>query len=122
MMWKMVKQFQLNACLCFLDSTEQAVDEDVTAYNQKVKAATDWLQQQKETFIIKEEEQNKASYVLVEKGIFYGMGVYKTNITNARVEDLKPYLTQYPENEIIRSMISSFVEKVPAQSAACVAV
>ena len=78
-----------------------------------MKQSIEWLQTQKETFLIKEEQQDPASYVLVEEGRFYGMGSSSADIHPLKLEDLKAQLTPYPENEVIRSMISSFVEKYP---------
>jgi DNA polymerase-3 subunit epsilon len=113
MLWKLVKDFELNASLCFLDETKIDLAENEIHYNKKVTAAIEWMQKQKETFVIKEQEKNKSSYILVEEGKFYGMGLMKKNIPEINVDELKPYLTQYPENEVIRSMINSYVEKYP---------
>ena len=113
MLWKLIQEFGLDAGLCFLDKTGSTVKDDVEIYNEKVTAAINFLQQQKETFVIKEEEKNTESYILVEHGKFYGMGSWQSDMSHKNLEDLKPRLTQYPENEIIKSMLSSFAEKNP---------
>lgn len=116
MLWKMVKQFELNAALCFLDrSTSPGVINDVDGYNAKVKAAIAWLQSQKETFVIKEEEQNVASYILIEEGRFYGMGTLAADADHTKIDELKLGLTPYPENEVVRSMIRNYAERYPAK-------
>ncbi len=113
MLWKMVRQFELNACLCFLDKTQVQIEEDADAYNKRVKTGLLWMQQQKETFVIKEQEKNAASYILVENGRFYGMGLLPNDVMELNIEELKPRLTQYPENEVIRSMVNHFKERHP---------
>jgi DNA polymerase-3 subunit epsilon len=115
-LWKMIKLFELDARLCYLDHTNShAMDEDVECYNAKANAAIEWLQQQKETFVIKEEERNLVSYVLVEQGKFYGMGLMKHETDCSEIELLKSQLTAYPENETIRSMVRNFADRYPSK-------
>lgn len=110
-LWQLVKQFQLHAGLCFLDKTMTDVDlPEVTLYNTSVRLAIEYIQQQKETFIIKEKE----SFVLVEDGKFSGMGVMK-KLKKPELEKLKKHITPYPENEVIRSMIRQYVDKYPSK-------
>jgi DNA polymerase-3 subunit epsilon len=108
-LWKMVKQFDLHPVLCFLDksgTTHQI--EDVAAYNRQVNAAIAFIQAEKDTFLIKE----KDTCILVEAGTFFGMGAYKGQVKS--IDQIKNKLTPYPENEVIRSMIRSYVERYPA--------
>jgi DNA polymerase III subunit epsilon len=111
MLWKLVKNFELNAALCFLDLTAQNEWPEVDSYNEKVKQAVLWTQEQKETFIIRD----KRACVLVENGVFYGMGTPDEDISLAELDLLKEQLTSYPENEVIRSMIRNFTERYPAK-------
>ncbi len=113
-LWKMVNQFELHAGLCFLDATaKDKPSEDVLIYNKKVKQATEWIKSQKETYLIKDQERTTSNYVLVEEGKFYGMGFSKQAIEHLQISELKKQLNPYPSNEIIHSMINSFVEKNP---------
>ncbi len=110
-LWQLVKQFDLHAGLCFLDKTIMNTDlPDISIYNTSVRLAIDYMQQQKKTFIIKEKE----SFVLVEDGKFYGMGVMK-KLKEMQLEKLKKHLTPYPENEVIKSIIRQYVEKYPSK-------
>ncbi len=111
-LWKLVKEFGLHAGLCFLDTTMTSVDEDVNEYNEKVAEAVKWISEQKQTYLIKEELRNGTSCVLVEKGKFYGMGLLD-NEPLFSLEELKEKLTPYPENEVIKSMIRTFINKYP---------
>ena len=111
MLWKMVKTFGLNPALCFLDVTAQKEWPDTEAYNVKVHEAIRWTLDQKSTFVIYE----KGSCVLVENGVFYGMGTTDEAIQPAALDVLKEQLTSYPENEAIRSMIRNFTERYPAK-------
>ena len=112
-LWKLVKDFNLDAGLCCLDSTAPPPIEEPADYNPKAQQAIDWLQAQKETFLIKEEHRDSTSCVLVEKGHFYGMGLIYNIANELSLDQLKESLTPYPENEAIRSMISSFADKHP---------
>lgn len=111
MLWKLVKTFELNPALCFLDLTPQNEWPEVALYNEKVAEAIQWTTEQKETFIIRD----KSACVLVENGVFYGMGTPDSAIQIEAIDVLKEHLTTYPENEAIRSMIRSFTERYPAK-------
>lgn len=116
LLWKMVRLYELNPRLCYLDHTDAIkVEEDAGRYNEKVRAAVEWLQSQNETFLIKEEERNIFSYVLVERGQFYGMGLLRNEIKCDEIEVLKTRLTEYPENENIRSIVRSFADRHPSK-------
>lgn len=113
LLWSLVKKFKLDAGLCYLDTTAPQLCEDPGTYNARVQEAVNWLQEQKETYVIKEVEEQNTSCILVEKGQFYGMGLLDGGHDTANIELLKEKLTPYPENEVIRSMLSSFVHKYP---------
>jgi DNA polymerase-3 subunit epsilon len=110
MLWKMVKEFQLHPVLCFLDNTSPRDFPEPEEYNLQVKTALDWLGSQKETFLIRDRE----GCVLVEAGKFYGMGKIEGE-TEWSLENIKPLLVEYPENEVMRSMIRNFAEKYPGK-------
>ncbi len=114
-LWKLVKDFNLDAHLCYLDSTVSPTEEAPAAYNLRVHQSIEWLQEQKETFLIKESylDGTGTSCVLVDKGRFYGMGIIDNQAGELTIDQLKEILIPYPENEMIRSMISSFVHKHP---------
>ena len=116
LLWKLVKDFELHAGLCFLDKTALEIDEETAGYNAKVTDAVNWMGNQKETYLIMEEVSNATSCILIEKGKFYGMGLLNGgNECFNTLDELKEQLTPYAENEVIRSMISQFVSKFPAQ-------
>jgi DNA polymerase-3 subunit epsilon len=109
-LWKLVKEFELHPVLCFLDSTQNSELPEPTVYNACVAKALDWLRSQKETFLIRDKE----GCVLVEKGRFYGMGQVAPEL-DLPLEKLKAQLVEYPENEVMRSMIRNFAEKFPGK-------
>ena len=109
-LWQIVRKFELHAGLCFLDKTQKGDLPEVVSYNDLVREAIAWLDAQKETFAIKE----KQSCVLVEGGMFYGMGVLKDEAVSD-LAVLKERLTPYPENEVIKSMIRQYVDRHPAK-------
>ena len=111
-LWKLVTEFGLDAGLCFLDTTTAGITIPVDEYNEKVNQAIAWIDNQKETYLISEPVRNTASCILVEKGKFYGMGVLDSE-TIIDLEELKSRLTPYPENEVIRSMLRTYITKHP---------
>lgn len=111
MLWKLVKMHDLHPALCFLDLTSGHEWPDIQAYNQRVRTALQWISEQKETFVIRDQ----SAYVLVENGVFYGMGTPSTDIGVHELEALKEQLTMYPENEVIRSMIRNYTERYPSK-------
>ncbi|MBV9986819.1 MAG: GIY-YIG nuclease family protein, partial [Chitinophagaceae bacterium] len=109
-LWKMVKEFKLHPGLCFLDSNSQAELLPVEEYNQQVVDALHWIQSQKETFLIRDRD----GCVLVEEGKFYGMGRID-EATSLSLDTLKTKLVEYPENEVIKSMIRNFADRHPGK-------
>lgn len=111
MLWKLVKSHDLHPALCFLDLTPQQEWPDVESYNSRVLEAVQWVAEQKETFIIRDQ----SACVLVENGIFYGMGTPDPDRGLHQLGELKEQLTMYPENEVIRSMIRNYTERYPGR-------
>jgi DNA polymerase-3 subunit epsilon len=74
-------------------------------------SAIHWMQSKKETYLIRE----KNNCVLIEDGRFYGMGAIDKQFEITELNLIKPLLTEYPENEVIKSMIRNFVERNPAK-------
>lgn len=109
LLWKLVKDFELHPVLCFLDNTGAKELPEMETYNQSVQQALDWMEAQKETFLIRDKE----GCVLVEEGKFYGMGQIEKDTDLTRLEQIKPQLVAYPENEVLRSMIRNFAERYP---------
>ena len=110
---------RLSPALCFLDKTALTDDRypEREAYNDRVNNALQTMQSQLGTFAIFEPSEfgDKHACVLVENGKFYGMGQIPGNLNFMESEKLKMHITQYPENEVIKSMIRSFVQKYPAR-------
>ncbi len=120
MLWKVVKEHELHPALCFLDRSATASEADYpepAQYNSRVEAAMKTMKGQLGTYAIFEDApfDKKSACVLVESGRFYGMGLIPDNLNFTRPDYLKPHLTQYPENEVIRSMISSYAQKYPSK-------
>ena len=111
LLWKLVKEFELHPVLCFLDNTVTEDLPEVTVYNQSVQKALNWMHAQKETFLIRDKE----GCVLVEEGKFYGMGQIAEAMDLSILANIKSRLIEYPENEVMRSMIRNFAKKYPGK-------
>ncbi len=110
-LWKWVKQYELHPALCFLDLSSDMLLLPPEEYNEKVRVALREVADAKETFIIRDKE----ACVLVENGVFYGMGTTTEDPSAMELDSLKSVLTMYPENEVIRSIIRNFTDKYPAK-------
>ena len=114
-LWKLVKEFYLHPALCFLERNT-IVDKEllpVKEYNSKVEAAIQSLKKELGNFAIIEAATTgfKKSCVLVEDGKFYGMGLLPRTNTEYKIDDIKQHLTIYPENEVIRSIVKSCLQR-----------
>ncbi len=110
MLWKLVREFELHPYLCFLDKNPASDLPDQHSYNISVHKAIEWVQSEKQSYIIKE----KDNIILIENGQFYGMGEVSATINDySNIEQLKSLLTQYPENEVLKSMLRNYKEKYP---------
>jgi DNA polymerase III subunit epsilon len=111
-MWKLVRDFELHPALCFLDKTKtQHTYPETNLHNKAIDDALLWMKEERKSYLIKEND----FLVLVEEGKFYGMGKINDTVTATRVEAIKPFLKQYPENEVLKSMLNKFVEKNPSK-------
>jgi DNA polymerase-3 subunit epsilon len=113
-LWKLVKEFELHPALCFLQKQLYIpTNIDRAAYNEKVTRAVEYMRQNLGTFVIVESPAtgNQQSCVLVENGKFYGMGLLPHDNTSFDSGHLKNYLTVYPENEMIRTLVKSYAQK-----------
>jgi DNA polymerase-3 subunit epsilon len=109
MLWKLVREFELQPALCFLDQTGLKEYPDLSIYNQSVQNAVAWINEQKQSFLIRDQ----AGCVLVEDGKFYGMGQLLDDTDLSLIDNIKNQLVAYPENEVMRSMIRNFAERFP---------
>jgi len=113
-LWKLVRTYELHPTLCFLDKTIPVELPEVHQYNMAVKNALAAITSIKQSYIIREKEHA----ILVEKGIFVGMGILAylqvaNELNNDDLEKIKSIITPYAENEVLKSMIRKHVEKHP---------
>jgi DNA polymerase-3 subunit epsilon len=111
LLWKLVKEFELHPVLCFLDNNNTCELPDVETYNRSLQKAMAWMEAQKETYLIRDNE----GCVLIEEGKFYGMGHLPHDADMSALAHIKSQLIVYPENEVMRSMIRNFAEKYPGK-------
>ncbi|ASZ12780.1 GIY-YIG nuclease family protein [Chitinophaga pendula] len=126
---KLIRQFDLCPKLCFLQKGHGPCTvltghichgacekrESVTEYNLRMQTAINFLHQQLPSFIITGAGRHPAeqSYILVEKGRFYGMGYLSRDETITDPAALKEHLTPYPENEYISHLLRVQADGLP---------
>ena len=125
---KMARHHQLCLRLCFLQ-TEAGPCEGVNQqqckgacqekepplrYNNRVSAALQQLIAEA-NFIIVDKGRNlkEKSYILVERGIFYGLGYVPVSIKLNDFTEVKTHLTPYRSNRYIQQIIQDFKENFP---------
>lgn len=110
-LWQVVRRHALHPALCFLEKSQGAYPDNLELddYNKKVTLAMNELSQQAGTYAVIEDTANgkNKSCVLVENGTFYGFGVIPRNMPLKQVSKIKSFLTPYPDNEVIHSLLRS---------------
>lgn len=125
---KLIRDFDLCPKLCFLQKApghcegtgEQPCQgacegrEEPETYNQRINQAISSLKQQPSFAIIdKGLNGDDRSCILVEDGLFYGMGYIEQTAPVNDIRWLKSRLTQYRENSYIRNLITGFAARFP---------
>jgi len=89
--------------------------ESAASYNVRVKYALNQLKSMLPSYAVIDSGRNEdeQSCLLVEKGIFYGMGYISNYSDVTKPEMLKSSLQPYQSNDYILHMISSYVERFP---------
>ena len=113
-LWKWVNQYQLHPVLCSLDrSGKNELDlPPVIEHNGLINEIINSTNQEKRSFLIKQPQQE---YILIERGKFIGMGKLTSDVLTKPADKIRPLVTPYAENEVIRSMIRMHVENYPEQ-------
>lgn len=63
--------------------------------------------------IDKGKTSGQRSYILMEKGVFYGMGFLPEDVVISGIDQLKSLLTVYPSNDYIKNMIRGHAQRFP---------
>jgi DNA polymerase-3 subunit epsilon len=126
---QLIQRFALCPRLCFIQTTNDPCigsgtepcrgacehKEPVNIYNDRVQQAMNWLEQWLPTFAVVDagNDRDEQSCILMEKGKFYGMGYIPSHVSITSREELKTYLTPYPENDYIRGLVYQYAERHP---------
>jgi len=128
---KLVTEYRLCQKLCFMQAQAQPCEgrnlgtcsgaceelESAADYNNRVLAAVEQLSGQLPSFAVIDHGKilEEKSCLLIEKGRFVGMGYLPQDARIDQIDELKSYLTLYPENDYVRGMIYQFVERYPSK-------
>lgn len=121
---KLIHEFNLDPRLCFVDKSALAeasatlvTVDPPPVYNERVRMALQSLQQQLPTYAVVDNgrQPGEQSFILMEQGRFCGMGYVPADVSVSTPEELKTYVTVYPETDYIRGMISQYVQKWPGK-------
>ncbi|MBY0536714.1 MAG: GIY-YIG nuclease family protein [Chitinophagaceae bacterium] len=125
----LIKEFHLCNKLCFMQSGDIdcvgleektckgacVQQESSEKYNKRVMKALEFMNENLPTFAVLDEgnQANELSCILIEKGRFIGMGYLPSELEVLDVEEIKKHIVLYPENDYIRGLVYSFIEKSP---------
>ncbi|MEO6406067.1 MAG: exonuclease domain-containing protein [Ferruginibacter sp.] len=122
MLKKMVEEFSLNQKLCFLDKTPINTSDIKAAgaigdYNKKVLLAIRSLEEKLPSFAIIDNGilQNEKLCMLMEKGIFWGMGYVDATTEIQNISYLKEKIERLADNDFIRNSMYAYAEQYPAK-------
>lgn len=89
--------------------------EHVDSYNERVKRCVEHLEKELPTFVLKDQglAEGEKSYILVEKGRFYGMASTNELPENVTIDELKASLTPFAENDYVRGLIYNHADQFP---------
>ena len=126
---KLVRQFGLCPKLCFVQTDDDACagikdqycsgaceqKEPASVYNERLSRAIQSLTESLPSFALADNGRHgrEYSYVLIERGKFYGMGYLETDITIRDIDGLKDHLTAYPENDYMRGLVYQYAARWP---------
>ncbi|MDX2046433.1 MAG: exonuclease domain-containing protein [Chitinophagaceae bacterium] len=129
LLWGLVKQFGLCPKLCFLQTDDDTCigikekycsgacehKEAVHEYNKKVEQALQHLKEQQPSFILLDNgrNENEKSCVVMKDGRFFGMGYVPGDFSFSHFDQLNGYITAYPENAYLHSMILQYATLHP---------
>nr|WP_315222492.1 exonuclease domain-containing protein [uncultured Flavobacterium sp.] len=90
---------------------------DATLHNGKIESAIDFLVSNRPDFAIidKGRSAEERSCIWVEKGHFYGMGYFTTDVALTDPSEVKNYVTPYRSNQYIMHLIYTYAEKYPGK-------
>jgi DNA polymerase-3 subunit epsilon len=130
MLRKLIHEFNLCPKLCFLQTDDERCEgvkekycfgacehnESVTDYNNRVMLAIESLKNRLPSFTLIGEGRTRTeqSCILIERGKFYGMGYLPTDADAiVEIDQLKNYLTAYPENDYMRGLVYQHANRWP---------
>ena len=124
---ELVDEYELCPRLCNMVKSHDCIEhiendfckgnclEDVTAYNEKVNNALQWLEKHLPTFafVDKGSSIDNKSCILIRKGNIYGMGCIENDIDLQNAEILEQHLEPLQDNDFIRNLVYRHAAQYP---------
>lgn len=126
---KLMVNFDLCPKLCFVQKNNETCSgrtnhhcngacegiESAKIYNARVIQALEHLRTNMPTFLIYDDGREAAenSFILIEKGQFYGMGYAENTFSSTDLKVIKEVLKPYPDNDYVKNLIYQFASKNP---------
>lgn len=104
------KEHNIEPYMFFLNKEMPKKLPQIAEHNASVAAIVNTLNNAKKTYLLHDGAKH---YVLVEKGIFYGMGKIEILAKKPKLGKIKTQLTAYPNNTAIQSYIHSHIINNP---------
>ena len=104
------KAFEIHPSIFYLSKEEPTELKKVKEHNKIIDQIKKDFKETNKTYLVHDQT---STYILVEEGKFYGMGVLQNIHPKLKVEDIKKEFTAYPENFIIKSYLNNYIKKYP---------
>lgn len=126
MLRDLMSRFEIDPRFCSFGTTdegllpgryERTVLPAAGTHNEKISRVLDELMENKPSFYIidKGRSAGERSCIWVQDGQIYGMGYLPLDSGVESSEDMKRYLTRYPDNHYIMQLVYSFASKFPGK-------
>src|SRR5690606_18138810 len=120
----LIDRFEIDHKFCSFGTTDEGllpvrdkrtVKPAATIHNEKISRAIDVIIENKSSFYIidKGRSADEKSCIWVQHGQIYGMGYLPVDSGIESSEEMKRYLTRYPDNHYIMQLVYSFASKFP---------
>ena len=104
------KEFNIHPAMFYLSKEEPNELKEIEEHNKIINQIKKDFKENNKTYLVNDQT---STYILVEEGKFYGMGIIENIHSELNVNEIKTKLTHYSENLIIKSYLNNYIKKYP---------
>ncbi len=104
------KEFDIHPSMFYLSKVQSTEWKKVKEHNKIIDQIKKEFKENNKTYLVHDQT---STYILVEEGKFYGLGVLQNIHSDLKIEEIKKEMEVYPENLIIKSYLNNYIKKNP---------